>query len=275
MLAHKRQLFLFVDLEIGKVYSLVLYAIVGTVILVCHLSAVAPVEAELVTDVRCPGTPKVYMPKTLVDKCLIVADALHFYPERTIVLVEHLRGNLNPLVFEIAQRQVVYDYPLAALPCVACVNYLNAAVVSVPVTACAYRNQRCAVVALLGFQLVDVAEFCAWAEMLRQLELPLQDLRLADVAVQMLPFPVCLAFHLVPLAVVPLAPVAVKMFAIGMNREAEHMPFKFFVEDDFAVLSVGVVIFRRVGVFGVVPPRCFHKGVYRFVVLVHQFPVCT
>ena len=65
------------------------------------------------------------------------------------------------------------------------------------------------------------------------------------------------------------------MFAIGMNREAEHMLIKFFVEDDFAVLSVGVVIFRRVGVFGVVPPQYIHKGVYLFVALAHQSAVGT
>lgn len=215
------------------------------------------------------------MLKTLVHKYFIVADAPHLYSERAIVAVEHLRGNLNPLVFEIAQWQVVYDYPLAALPCVAGVDYLNTAVVPAAVAACAYCDQRCAVVPLLGFQLVDVAEFCAGAEPLWQLELPLQHLCLADVAVQMLPLLGCLAFHLVPLAVVPLAPVTVKMCLVGMERETEDILPKRFVEDNFAVSAVGVVIGRYVGVFGIVPPRSVHKGVYLFVALARQSAVCT
>ena len=154
-------------------------------------------------------------------------------------------------------------------------DYLNTAVVSAAVAACAYCDQRCAVVPLLGFQLVDVAEFCAGAEPLWQFELPLKDLRLADVAVQMLPLSGGLAFHLVPLAVVPLAPVTVKMFAIGMKCETKHILPKLFIIDNFAVSAVGVVIGRHVGVFGIVPPQSSHKGVYLFVALAHQSAVCT
>jgi hypothetical protein len=44
------------------------------------------------------------------------------------------------------------------------------------------------------------------------------------------------------LAVVPLAPVTVKMFAIGMKCETEHILPKLFIKDNFAVSAVGVVI---------------------------------
>ena len=92
------------------------------------------------------------------------------------MLVVHFCGYLYPLPLKVAKRKVVDEHSSAALACVACVYYLNAAVAAILVATGAYRYQWRAVVALLCFQLVNVAEFSAWTESCGQSELPFENL---------------------------------------------------------------------------------------------------
>jgi hypothetical protein len=122
------------------------------------------------------------------------------------------------------------------------VYYLNAAVAAILVATGAYRYQWRAVVALLCFQLVNVAEFSAWTESCGQSELPFKYLFFADVTVQVAPLLACLTFHFVSLAILFLSSITIKMCCVCMNRETENMLSKLFVENYFAVLAVGVVV---------------------------------
>jgi hypothetical protein len=145
------------------------------------------------------------------------------------------------------------------------VYYLYAAVAAIFVAACGYCYQWRTVVALLSFQLVYVAEFCAWAEPFGQSELPSEYLMLANVAVKMTPLFACLAFHFVSLTVLFLASVTIKISGICMDRETENILVKLFVENYFAVFAVGVVVGGYIRMFGVIPSVAIHVLVYFFI----------
>jgi hypothetical protein len=154
------------------------------------------------------------------------------------------------------------------------VNYLYASVAAIFVAACGYCYKWCTVVALLGFKLVNVTEFCAWAEAFGQFEFPSEHLTLANIAVKVTPLLTCLAFHFIALTVVLFTSVTVKMSGICMDREAENIIVKLFVENYFTVFAVGVVASGDIRVFCVVPSEVVHMAVYFFIFFACELFCC-
>ena len=108
---------------------------------------------------------------------------------------------LYPFIFKVSKRKVVYDNTFAGSPCVACMNHLYTLIPSVFIATGTDSNEWGAIVAFLCLQLVKMTELGGGLETFGYAEFPFQPLPLIPVSVQMVPVMVCLAFHLIALAV--------------------------------------------------------------------------
>ena len=98
-------------------------------------------------------------------------------------------------------------------------------------------------------------------------EFPFQPLPLIPVSVQMIPVMVGLALHFIALAVTQQSsPVTVQRPGIGMIGEFENILLQGSIKKNFTMHTVVMVVFRDIGMFGIVPTQGTHIFVYSSVI---------
>ena len=101
-------------------------------------------------------------------------------------------------------------------------------------------------------------------------EFPFQPLPLIPVSVQMIPVMVCLAFHLIALTVTQQSsPVTVQSPGIGMIGEFENILLQGSIKKNFTMHTVVMVVFRAIGMLGIVPTQGTHIFVYSSIIFSH------
>ena len=128
------------------------------VIKIFHSASQATVDTKLIADIGCSATPKIYIVKTLIHQYFSVTDTGNPYTKGTVVCIVHFSFHLYPFIFKLFKRNIVDKDSFSTCSCITCVNDLHSSVSAVRIATWCDGDKRCTVIALLSFELVDMAE---------------------------------------------------------------------------------------------------------------------